>query len=209
MQTTMAALVLLSLNIVGFASAIFVNDVCEPGQRAVSQFGEGPSTFDNATTLSSEETLLSGFTHFSHGLADQYLDPEHLRHVEPVKDIHPDGRLPSCEDPIKELHPGYEPLFIGGVGFHHQEHDIQEVVFNEEHHVSGEVCNMTAEFQYPGEITSIQHQHGLLLPTKAVAKVAETGVAHPTAPLEEEPTGKVRRLLKVVKLAKRVCATYS
>jgi len=207
MQTTLSGLALLALTFTGFTASVFVNDVCEPGQRAVSQFGEGPSTFNNATTLTSAEILLPGLTHFRHGIADQFLDPEHLQHVERVKDLHP--RCLHQEDTIKEVRHSYQPLITGGVWFHHQAHDLQEIVLKEEPHVSGEVCNVSAAYQEPAEITYIQHQHGFLLPTKPVAKVEETGIPHPTAPLEEEPTGKVRRLLKVVKLAKRACATYS
>lgn len=202
MQTALAFLVLLVLNFVGFtASELELVDVCEPGQRAVSQFGEDPST--NAANLSSEETFLSGFTHFGHGLADQSLDPE--RHLaERVKDIHPNRGNPT----IKEVPPGQEPLFTGAVWFHHQALDVKEIVFKEEHHVSGQVCNKTVGFQQPGKITYVQQKLAFFLPTKEVAKVEETRIPHPTGPLEEEPNGKVRRLLKVIKLAKRAaCLT--
>jgi hypothetical protein len=172
--------------------------VCEPGQRASSQFDLGQSS-SNASNLSSQVVLSSGFTHLRHGLVHQSVAPGDLYGiVEPVKESHTPRLAPTGA-----LHPGPAPQFTGAIWFHDQRPNAKEVVWTGGIHSSGKVCNKSDEFQSPGEI--VYAQHGFRLPPNDVQRHM-SGIPHTARELESG--GKVRRLLKVIRLVKRACLTY-
>ncbi len=171
----------------------FTDLVCEPSQRAASQFND-PN--HEATNISSEN-MLDGFARFAHVLEEQI--PGHIfNFIEMPREI----RTHTLETTRELLYNSPPPQFTAGHPRRNYGLERGGLVWNGGSHIIGELSvNLTEEFDMLGELE--YSQQGIIVPPNPLGG-GLTGIAHVTGELAE-PT-KVRRFLKLVKRA--ACLTY-
>jgi len=168
----------------------FTDLVCEPSQRAISQFQESGCETSNIS-----ENILDGFAQFALVLEEQ--TPGHIFNF-----IETPRQIRTHSEPTRALLYNPPPPQFTGHGSH-SNYGLQEggLVWNGGSQVIGEVSvNLTGEFDMRGELE--YPQQGFFVPVRPLGGDL-TGIVHITGELAE-PT-KVRRFLKLVK---RACLTY-
>lgn len=170
----------------------FTDLVCEPSQRATSQFDDS----DHEATNISSENMSDGFARFAHVFEEQ--TPGHIfNFIEMPREI----RTHTLEATRALLYNSPAPQFTGGHWRRNYGLERGGLVWNGGPHVIGELSvNLTGGVDMLGELE--YSQQGISVPSRPVGR-GLTGIAHVTGELAE-PT-KVRRFLKLVK---RACITY-